>query len=158
MPKTREKCAVCNRKQGVTVQCCFVGCAAHFHPICGGRSGRGLIRIRGGERIAYCAEHIPEGVERLSSGYWVDGTELTRLRFTLDRARTLLDVLVRRERYKKMLCKVGVICPYAHMPICQYVIVIELKMRLFFSIPIWMDQIWSFHLCWEHTYANWSFC
>jgi hypothetical protein len=43
------------------------------------------------------------------------------------------------------------------MPICPYVIVIELhKMRLFIYIPYAMDQIWTFNLV--YIYADWSFC
>jgi hypothetical protein len=46
-----------------------------------------------------------------------------------------------------------------HMPICQYVIVIELdKICLFIYIPICMDQIWTFNLCWVYIHADWSFC
>ncbi|KAJ1443345.1 hypothetical protein B484DRAFT_414515, partial [Ochromonadaceae sp. CCMP2298] len=58
-----------------------------------------------GERQAFCPAHLPQHVERLPSGAWADFSELQRLRTSLDRARTLLDVLVRRERYKRMLHK-----------------------------------------------------
>jgi hypothetical protein len=101
----KEKCVVCNRKNGACVQCNFVGCSTQFHPICGARSGKGCIRTRQGERIAYCYAHLPEGLERMPSGHWVDGYEIERLRYGLERARLILDVLVRREKHKKMLCK-----------------------------------------------------
>lgn len=101
----KEKCVICNRKNGVCVQCSYVGCTTQFHPICGARSGKGCIRTRQGEKAAYCFAHLPEGLERMPSGHWVDGYEIERLRYTLERARLILDVLVRREKYKKMLCK-----------------------------------------------------
>jgi hypothetical protein len=46
-----------------------------------------------------------------------------------------------------------------HMPICQYVIVIELdKRRLFIYIPICMDQIWTFNLVYIYVISYVSFC
>ena len=63
------------------------------------------MRSRLGEKAAYCFAHLPEGVERLPSGHWVDGFEIERLRYGLERARLILDVLIRREKYKRMLCK-----------------------------------------------------
>jgi hypothetical protein len=101
----KEKCCICNRKNGACVQCSHVGCTTVFHPICSGRSGKGCIRTRMGEKVAYCFAHLPEGLERLPSGHWVDGYEIERLRYCLERARLILDVLIRREKHKKMLCK-----------------------------------------------------
>ena len=101
----KEKCVICNRKQGVCVQCSHVGCTTQFHPLCAARSGKGVIRTRMGEKAAYCFAHLPEGVERLGNGHWVDGFEIERLRYGLERARLILDVLCKREKYKKMLCK-----------------------------------------------------
>jgi hypothetical protein len=58
-----------------------------------------------GEREAFCHQHIPEGVDRVE-GYLVDGSEVHRLRFSLDRSRIILDTLLRREKFKPRLCKV----------------------------------------------------
>jgi hypothetical protein len=101
----KEKCFVCNRKNGVCRPCSFVGCPVQFHPICGARSGKAFMWSRLGERIAFCCNHIPESAEKLPSGHWIDGYELERFRYSLDRARLIIDILVRREKYKKMLCK-----------------------------------------------------
>jgi len=101
----KEKCFVCNRKNGLCRPCSVVGCPIQFHPICGARSGKALMQSRMGERTAFCCNHIPESVEKLPSGHWIDGYELERFRYSLDRARLIIDILVRREKYKKMLCK-----------------------------------------------------
>ena len=101
----RVKCGVCNRQQGVCVRCTFPGCTTYFHPICAERLGKGYVRTRLGEREAYCPEHVPIGLERCS-GHLVDGFELHRLRFSLDRSRIILDTLLRREKFKIRLCKV----------------------------------------------------
>lgn len=103
--KGKQKCVICNRKGGHSVRCNSLGCTAHFHPICGMRSGKAFIRNRMGAKSIYCMDHIPEGAERLPSGYWVDGYEVYRLRYCLDRARLITDILLRREKYKKQLCK-----------------------------------------------------
>jgi len=105
LPSKKEKCVICNRKSGVSVQCSHVGCTTTFHPLCAARSGKGCVRSRLGEKAAYCFAHLPEGVERMPSGHWVDGFEIERLRYGLERARLILDVLIRREKYKRMLCK-----------------------------------------------------
>ena len=60
-------------------------------------------------RIYHPQHHLtsfPESVDRLHDGcYLVDGGELHRLRASLDRARVILDTLLRREKYKLRLCR-----------------------------------------------------
>ena len=53
----------------------------------------------------YCAEHIPEGIEKVTAGYFMDGYEACRLRYTLERGRLIADTLLRREKFKKALAK-----------------------------------------------------
>ena len=100
----KVKCSVCNRQQGACVRCAHLGCTTFFHPLCVERGGKGYLRTRLGERVAYCHQHIPEGVDRCE-GYLVDGPEISRLRVSLDRSRVILDTLLRREKYKLRLCK-----------------------------------------------------
>jgi len=100
----KSKCCVCNRPQGACVRCTFVGCTNWFHPLCAERKAQGLVRTRLGEKEAYCHEHAPDGLDR-AHGYLVDGGELHRLRASLDRARVILDLLQRREKFKLRLCK-----------------------------------------------------
>lgn len=101
----KQKCMICNRKGGACVQCSSLGCVAYFHPLCAARSGKALVRSRHGVQTAYCSEHIPFGVELLSTGYWVDCNELLLLNSCLDRARIITDMLIRRDKHKKMICK-----------------------------------------------------
>ena len=102
----KTKCVVCNRQQGACVRCVYLGCTNYFHPLCVERGGKGYVRTRFGEKEAYCHEHIPDSVDRLhDGGYLVDGGELHRLRASLDRARVILDTLLRREKYKLRLCR-----------------------------------------------------
>ena len=101
----KEKCGLCNRKGGCMVQCSHIGCASQFHPLCGARSRKVCTFQRAGEKHIYCNMHLPDGVECLPSGYWIDGEELASLYHGLERARLILDILVRREKYKRMLCK-----------------------------------------------------
>jgi hypothetical protein len=101
----KQKCCICNRKNGSCIRCSCLGCTNYFHPLCGERSGKAYITSRLGEVHSYCSDHIPDGVEKLPSGYWVDPYELQRLRYTLDRARIILDTMCRREKHKRLLCK-----------------------------------------------------
>jgi hypothetical protein len=101
----KQKCSVCNRKGGICLQCNEVGCVNFFHPLCAIRSHRGYVRTRNGNKEGFCHDHIPNGVEFLKSGYWVDGHELYRLRYGLDRSRLVLDMLMKREKLKRTLCK-----------------------------------------------------
>ena len=101
----RVKCGICNRQSGVCVRCAHIGCTTYFHPLCVGRGGKGYVRTRLGEREAFCVEHVPEGVD-LCGGCSVDGSEIHRLRFSLDRSRIILDTVLRREKFKQKLCKV----------------------------------------------------
>lgn len=101
----KQRCGICNRKKGLCVPCSEVGCGCFFHPICGTRSGKGFLRTRGGIREAFCQEHLPVGLEMSSTGYWLDGFEFNRLRYSLDRGRLVLDLLLKREKFKKLLCK-----------------------------------------------------
>ncbi|KAJ1413193.1 PHD-zinc-finger like domain-containing protein, partial [Ochromonadaceae sp. CCMP2298] len=103
-----NKCTICNRKHGATLRCQLDTCNVHMHPLCAAR-GQGLVWRRGPsqELFVYCADHIPEGIERLPSGHWADGLELDRLKHALDRARTILGVMMRREKLKKQFCQAG---------------------------------------------------
>lgn len=101
----KQKCIVCNRKSGVTLHCCADGCDNYFHPLCGVRNGKFLLRTRGGVRQAFCSNHIPETIERLSNGRWIDNNEIYRFRYGLDRTRLIIDMVVRREKFKKLLYK-----------------------------------------------------
>jgi PHD-like zinc-binding domain len=101
----KVKCGVCNRQQGACVRCAFAGCSTYFHPLCMERVGRGYVRTRRGEREAFCQEHVPEGVYRFH-GHAIDGEEVRRIRLSLDRARLILDTLLRREKFKQRLCRV----------------------------------------------------
>ena len=47
----------------------------------------------------YYSEHVPQNIEKISAGYWVDGYEAQRLRYSLDRACLILDQVMRREKY-----------------------------------------------------------
>jgi hypothetical protein len=101
----KSKCFLCNRKgNGICISCNAVGCSTFFHPLCALRNGKGYIEIRNGIKEAYCYEHIPNGIEFLN-GFWLNGNEIYRFRYCLDRARLVLDMLVRREKLKKTLCK-----------------------------------------------------
>ena len=102
----KQKCTLCNRKYGVCLRCSHLGCANHYHALCGIRSGKAFMRVRMGEIMSFCHEHIPDGIERFRPGYWVDGQEIQHLRYSLDRARLIIDILCRRDRCKKMQCKV----------------------------------------------------
>ena len=102
----KQKCTVCNRKYGTCLRCSHLGCANHYHALCGIRSGKAFMRVRMGEILSFCHEHIPDGIERFRPGYWVDGQELQHLRYSLDRARLIIDILCRRDRCKKLQCKV----------------------------------------------------
>lgn len=120
----KQKCGICNRKKGLCLPCHEVGCTVYFHPLCGIRSGKGFVRSSGlycssssstaaatvaaavaAAREACCQDHIPPGVEMSSTGFWIDGYELGHLRRSLDRARIVLDMVVKREKFKKMICK-----------------------------------------------------
>ncbi|CAM6000116.1 unnamed protein product, partial [Sphagnum balticum] len=119
LPKENRKCkcSICNRKVGICEKCSVEGCGNYFHPLCAERSGRGFIRTRFGITEIYCSDHIPEGVDRITyrgvstSGVhslnrlWIDGNELQRLRYTLDRTRLIIDSITRRERHKRLLNK-----------------------------------------------------
>jgi hypothetical protein len=101
----KQKCFICNRKgNGICIGCNAVGCSTFFHPLCALRNGKGYIEVRNGIKEAYCYEHIPNGIEFLN-GFWLNGSEIYRFRYCLDRARLVLDMLVRREKLKKTLCK-----------------------------------------------------
>lgn len=106
----KEKCFVCNRKKGVCIRCTHPGCEKSFHPLCGARSGKVYSFNRGGFYGQYCSDHIPEYVVRTPKGFWVDVDEMMRFRFSLDRARIILDQLSRREKFKRMLCKAELEC------------------------------------------------
>lgn len=97
----KQKCCICNRKSGVCIRCSTLGCDSYFHPICGIRSGKGYVHTRMGESVNFCSAHIPEGIVRLSSGHWIDGYEVQRLRYSLDRARIIFDVMLKREKLKR---------------------------------------------------------
>ena len=101
----KMKCSICNRQQGACVRCAYLGCSTYFHPLCVERGGKGYLRTRLGEREVFCDQHIPDDVERCG-GYLVDGPEIHRLRISLDRSRVILDILLKREKYKLRLCKV----------------------------------------------------
>lgn len=101
----KQKCSICNRKMGVCVQCCEIGCVHYFHPLCVAKSGLGVIRSRGSSREVFCKDHIPIRLECSNSGSWVDGYELQMLRHCFDRARLVLDLLIKREKLKKSLFK-----------------------------------------------------
>ena len=100
-----QKCCICNRKNGVSISCSCLGCDAYFHPLCGIRSGKAYIQTRKNETIAFCSQHIPDNVDRLKSGYWIDGFEVFQLRYSLERARLINDLLIKREKLKKLLFK-----------------------------------------------------
>ena len=101
----KVKCSVCNRQSGACVRCAHVGCTTFFHPLCMERSGKGYVRTRLGERETFCREHIPLGFNRWE-GHSIDGSEIRRLRLSLDRSRIILDTLLRREKLKSRLCRV----------------------------------------------------
>lgn len=115
--KAKHKCVLCNRKYGVCEQCHFTGCMSYFHPLCAERSGGGYVQIRSGTKVYFCSEHIPEGTERVTyrsstlqgapivSRQWINSSEMQRLRYVMVRSLTVLDSLVRREKYKRLLCK-----------------------------------------------------
>jgi hypothetical protein len=104
----KEKCFVCNRKKGASIKCNFLGCSQYFHPLCGVRSGKVYIARRNGHCVAYCSEHIPDQVEKVPPGFWVDGEEVLKYRRSLDCARTILEILSKREKLKLKLCKAEV--------------------------------------------------
>ena len=101
----KQKCCICSRKYGSVVKCQAVGCNNYFHTLCGEKTGRGYYRVRNGIMTAFCAEHVPDGIEKVAGGYWVDGYEACRLRYTLERARLIMDTLNRREKYKRSLSR-----------------------------------------------------
>lgn len=107
IPKESKKhlCFLCNRKEGVFSRCSGLGCTTYFHSLCGERSGRVYSKIRFGELVQYCHEHVPEGVERTPQGWWIDEAELFRLHYVLDRSRLIVDMLGRRDKYKRNLSK-----------------------------------------------------
>lgn len=108
----KQNCAVCNRKSGVCVKCHHPECSITFHPICAQRTGTHYIRISNGNKLHYCPAHIPEQVYRLalppgsSSVYWVNAFEVKQLRVYMDKARMILDLIVRRERTRRLLVRV----------------------------------------------------
>lgn len=106
----KQKCIICKHKVGVSERCAFLGCTNYFHSMCLEKSNRGYIRARQGTYEGYCYEHIPEGIEKLPSGYWADGYEIYRLRQTLEQTRLILDMVIRREKFKKNLNKVETDC------------------------------------------------
>jgi hypothetical protein len=105
----KQKCGICNRKKGLCLPCSEVGCQVYFHPLCGLRSGKGFVRVSNKNSVhsreAFCQDHIPPGIEMSSTGFWIDGYELGHMRHSLDRARIILDMLIKREKFKKAICK-----------------------------------------------------
>lgn len=116
----KTRCSLCGRgKHGAYLKCQNGGCSYTFHPLCAAREARApkiFIASRahkiGGTHPnpsqgppAYCADHLPYGVDRDASGFWCDGYEMVRLRNTLDRGRTLADIMMRREKVRKFLAK-----------------------------------------------------
>lgn len=99
----KQKCVICNRKRGLCIPCNEVGCSVFFHPLCGVRSGRGFSRMNAGRRESFCFDHLPPGVEMLPNGFWVDGLEFHHVRYSLDRARLVVDVMQKREKFKKLV-------------------------------------------------------
>ena len=102
----KQKCMICNRKSGVCLQCNSLGCSAYFHSICGARSGKAFVRFRRGVQEVYCVDHVPDFIERLDTGQWVDGVEVERLRYCLERGRLIVDQLLKREKMKTKLFKI----------------------------------------------------
>lgn len=101
----KQKCSICNRKSGVCVQCSSLGCSSFFHSLCGMKSGLAFVRVRGSSREFFCRDHIPSGLAAISPGCWIDGHELHRFRYCFDRARLVLDLIIKREKLKKIIFK-----------------------------------------------------
>ncbi|CAN0026805.1 unnamed protein product, partial [Choristocarpus tenellus] len=109
----KQKCHVCGRKQGAQVKCAHEGCTTHVHPLCAAHSNmysRQLCAHEEGDASTlqfeiFCSEHIPRGLFCLSSGHWIDFHAAQRLRRDLDRARTVCDLVTKREKRKRTLWK-----------------------------------------------------
>jgi hypothetical protein len=102
----KQKCVVCNRKEGSCFKCSIPGCSSWFHPLCGERSGKAYRILKKKKHWeSYCFHHIPDGIEKHPSGYWVNGYELSSLRHSLDNARSILDMVNRREKMKRLINK-----------------------------------------------------
>lgn len=101
----KQKCVVCNRKSGVSLRCSHLGCAVYFHALCAERSAKVYIRHQYGVTNSYCGDHIPEGVQRVNEGYWIDFFEFQQLNANLDKARIIMDTVRRRDKLKKALYK-----------------------------------------------------
>lgn len=101
----KQKCIICNRKTGACLKCSSLGCTNLFHPLCAERSSKAYFNTRNGVLSAFCADHLPDGVEKDPRGFWVDPFEVSRIRQTLDRARTLVDLCIKREKLKKLHSK-----------------------------------------------------
>lgn len=109
--RMEKSCGICGRKHGACIPCSHQRCGNYFHVMCGLFSGACWMNVydkRGDllqEPISFCWMHtnltlyrspsFPEGYQRLLA-----------LRKDLDKARTILDLVRRREKFKRTLVKI----------------------------------------------------
>jgi hypothetical protein len=110
MKKSRfsSECMYCKRKSGACVRCSDKKCSNHFHILCALFSGTSHVQFNlpvpaaeSDQRcIAFCSEHTPLAAYRVSqipdSLY-----RLAYLRQNLDKGRTILDLVRRREKLQR---------------------------------------------------------
>lgn len=97
------KCILCGSSEGMCLQCADQNCFNRFHVLCGFFSGTCSIPLRDG--LVLCPEHTPllrYRTTELPENY----LRLMTLRKDLDKARTVLDLVRRREKFKKRLLRV----------------------------------------------------
>ena len=100
----KQKCVVCNRRNGVCMKCSFLGCQnGYFHPICGVRTGKICIFARMGVVNAMCPEHAHNQFKKHEIEGWYDDFELDMVISHLGALSTLLDKLRLREKKKRDL-------------------------------------------------------
>lgn len=106
----KQTCMVCNRKSGVCLKCSDPDCPVLVHPMCAEHTDKYYLRVRQGNKELYCPNHVPEYAVRIGmdsrKAHVVDILEVRNLRISLDRARVILDMILKRERLKKNLIKI----------------------------------------------------
>eukprot|EP00981_Chlorochromonas_danica_P001845 scaffold386_cov174-Ochromonas_danica.AAC.19 len=112
----KNKCRICNRKNGITLPCGSLGCSHYYHPLCGKRSSatdKCCIRSRNRVQEVFCPEHLPDHIDCLlgpsssSTAYHdhLDFLEISKFFYMLERSRLIIDQLLKREKNKRSLVK-----------------------------------------------------